>query len=329
VIRRILKKEAKVTLRSLICLFLFAYSFNAIASSDEANRWLKRMSMVLKTSNYVGTFVYIHNSHLESMRIVHRADHRGEKEKLSSLNGAAREIIRNNDSLRCFLPDSKSVVVEKSRPRKYIPDALLKSSSSLYKNYYLSVLGSDRVAGKEAKIIAITPRDKYRYGYRLWLDKSNAMLLKSDVINEKGVAVEQFMFTHLEYRKSITDDELEPSVSGKKWKWFGKKSSKAILKKHQWFVDKLPKGFKESMYVEHGLPASRMPVDHLVFTDGFSSVSVYVEKVQKGRMPLKGISNMGAVNAFGKKINGYQVTVVGEVPKATVMMIGNSVKPIK
>lgn len=313
----------------LISCCLFSWSFSVIAGTEEAQGWLKRMAMVIKTRNYIGTFIYIHNNHIESMRIIHRSDQSGERERLFSLNGAAREIIRDNNRLICILPDSRSVVVEKSRPRKYIPDALFKLNGSILRNYYLSVLGNDRVAGRESKIIVITPRDKYRYGYRLWLDKNTAMLLKSDVINEKGVAVEQFMFTSLEFRETIDEKTLAPKISGKGFKWFGKKLNAQIdSKKHQWAATRLPDGFKESMYMEHGLPTSRMPVDHLIFTDGLSSVSVYIEKPQKGRMPLKGASNMGAVNAFGKVISGYQVTVVGEVPKATVMLIGNSVKRI-
>jgi len=319
-----------VFLRTFISLYFLVFSLTSFAGSSEAKRWLKRMSMVVKTSNYVGTFVYIHNNNIESMRIFHRSDHRGVRERLLSLNGSAREIIRSNNVLTCILPDSKAVVVEKSRPRQYIPDALMNVNSYILKNYNINIIGNDRVMAKATIIIAITPKDKYRYGYRLWLDKSNAMLLKSDVVNEKGVAVEQFMFTHLDFKKQIDDSDLNPSISGKDYKWFGKKTKVASnTKVHQWHVTKLPKGFKESMYMEHNLPASRMPVEHLVFTDGLSTVSVYIEKPHKNKMPLMGTSNMGAVNAFGKSIAGYQVTVVGEVPKATVMMIGNAVAPIK
>ena len=302
--------------------------------AKSARDWLKSMSMAVKTLNYEGVFVYIHGKKIESMKIVHQADEHGERERLLSLNGSAREIIRDNDRLTCILPDNKAVVVEKSRPRKYIPEALLRVNRKLEKHYRLAVLGNDRVAGLAVKVVAIIPRDKFRYGHRLWLDKKTGMLLRSDVVNEKGVAVEQFMFTHIKFMKKVDDKSLKPDITGKvfkSFKWYRPRAKKpsTTKAKSKWKVSGMPAGFKQSMYAEHGLPTSRMPVDHFVLTDGLSSVSVYVEKTANKRKLLKGTSNMGAVNAFGKVVHGYQVTVVGEVPKATVILIGRSVKPVK
>ncbi len=304
----------------------------AAPAKKSARAWLSIMSEAVKTLNYEGVFIYIHGKKIESMKIIHQADARGERERLLSLNGAAREIIRDNTTLTCILPDNKAVVVEKSRPRKYLPEALLKITHKLEVHYKLAVIGNDRVAGKAVKVIAIIPRDKYRYGHRIWIDKKTGMLLRSDVVNEKGIAVEQFMFTHIKIMKKINDASLKPAISGKDFKWYRpKNSSKSAIAKHrerQWEVTSMPAGFKQKLYAEHPLPTSRMPVDHFVLTDGLSSVSVYVEKTMDTRKLLKGTSSMGAVNAFGRVIQGYQVTVMGEVPMATVILIGRSVKPI-
>lgn len=304
----------------------------AAPTKKSARAWLSVMSEAVKTLNYEGVFIYIHGKKIESMKIIHQADARGERERLLSLNGAAREIIRDNSSLTCILPDNKAVVVEKSRPRKYIPEALLKINHKLEVHYKLAVIGNDRVAGKPVKVIAIIPRDKFRYGHRIWIDKKTGMLLRSDVVNEKGVAVEQFMFTHINIMKKINDASLKPAISGKDFTWYRpKNNSKSAIAKHrerQWKVTGMPAGFKQKMYAEHALPTSRMPVDHFVLTDGLSSVSVYVEKTMDTRKLLKGTTSMGAVNAFGRVVQGYQVTVMGEVPMATVILIGRSVKPI-
>jgi len=320
-------------LRKALFIFLSLLTVIAVAAPEKSAReWLKSMSVAVKTLNYEGVFIYIHGKHLESMKIIHQADERGERERLLSLNGSAREIIRDNDRLTCILPDNKAVVVEKSRPRKYISEALLRIDHKLEKHYKLAVVGNDRVAGKAVKVIAIIPRDKFRYGHRLWLDKKTGMLLRSDVVNEKGVAVEQFMFTHIKFMKKVSDASLKPATSGVGYKWYrpSKKDQNADRKKErQWKVTGMPAGFKQSMYAEHGLPTSRMPVDHFVLSDGLSSVSVYVEKIGDKRKLLRGTSSMGAVNAFGLIVKGYQITVVGEVPKATVMLIGHSVRRIK
>ncbi|MEJ2345289.1 MAG: sigma-E factor regulatory protein RseB domain-containing protein [Gammaproteobacteria bacterium] len=140
-------------------------------SSAQARQWLKKMEHAVKTMNYEGSFVYIHGDHLEAMRIVHVADKTGEHERLLSLTGAAREILRDNDMLTCILPDTRSVVVEKSRPRKYIPAGLLTLDKKLFRYYEFKMLGQDRMTGRAAQVIEVKARDQYRYGYRLWLER--------------------------------------------------------------------------------------------------------------------------------------------------------------
>lgn len=320
--------------RFLIQITLLCLSLAAAAAEDsgvQAKEWLDRMVDAVKTLNYEGTFIYAHQGQLESMHIVHSADAAGEHERLVSLNGAAREIIRDDNVLTCFLPDSRSVVVEKSRPRKYIPEGLLNLGENLQRYYRFQMLDKDRVAGRSAQVIAIKPRDRYRYGYRLWLDRESAMLLKSDLIDAEGRALEQMMFTRLELRDHIPETLLKPANSGQGYRWFRAKDKPAKGEHHEthrWEATRLPEGFMMSMQAEHPLPTSVMPVEHMVFTDGLSSVSVYIEKPQQSERMLDGTSRMGAVNAYGTVVGGHQVTVVGEVPEATVRMIGESVRRV-
>jgi len=315
---------------------LWIISVTVAVAENDATQWLQRMATAIKTLNYKGTFVYIHGRQVEAMTIVHKVDELGEREKLMSLNGAAREIIRDQNKLICILSDNKSVIIEKSRARKIIPDALLMISAKLRKHYRFVVIGNGRMTGRKAKIIAVEPRDKYRYGYRLWLDKRSAMLLKSDVINDKGQVVEQLMFTNLTIVKNIDDSALKPEVAHKDFKVF-KQLKKARVQNapKAWRVSRLPVGYKMKMYTTHDMRTSKMPVDHFVYTDGLSIVSVYIEKPspdkskQKGENRfLIGATSMGAINAYGREVAGYQITVVGEVPKASVMLIGRSVEYI-
>lgn len=319
--------------RLLILLLLPAAVVNAGEDGAAVRQWLERMVHAVKSLNYQGTFVYMHDQQLEAMRIVHAADESGEHERLISLNGAAREIIRDDNVLTCILPDSRSVVVEKSRPRKYIPEGLLELGDNLTEYYDFMMLGEDRVAGRASQMIAIKPRDPYRYGYRLWLDRETAMLLKSDLMDEKGRPVEQMMFTNVTFRKYIPESLLTPEISGEGFKWYREEERARDAREEgadgEWRVLSLPPGFMMSMHTEHGMPTSPMPVEHLVFTDGLSSVSVYIEESKPSsgeRKDFRGVSHMGAVNAYGTMVAGHQVTVVGEVPKSTVMMIGESVR---
>lgn len=298
--------------------------------SREARMWLQKMAAAVKTLNYEGTFVYMHDNKLEALRIVHRNDGSGERERLFSLAGSAREILRTDDLLTCILPDSKSVVVEKSRTSKYIPLGLLQITKDLANYYEFELLGQDRMAGMQAQVIAIKPKDAYRYGYRLWLERETGMLLKSDVLNEDGKAVEQLMFTNLVLQPQIPEEKLKPATSGKDFTWHRAEQTaeppQAEAKAGRWKVTRLPGGFAMSMHKEHGLPTSRMPVDHMVFTDGLSSISVFIEKRSSDVSLPRGVTSMGAVNAYGTSVAGHHVTVMGEVPKAAVIMIGRSVR---
>ncbi len=319
-----------VVLYVLLCLTLGS-PLRAAAQDDgstDALQWMQKMITAVKTLNYEGTFVYAHDWQLESMHVIHVADANGERERLTSLNGSPREVLRDNKVLTCILPDKRLVVVENAPPPRYIPAGLLNLSKELRQHYRFKLAGTDRIAGREARILHVEPRDGYRYGYRLWLDEDTGMLLKSDLVNEKGMPVEQMMFTSLTLHEAIPASRLQPAISGKGFTWRREQQpvKPSGAKDHTWEVTKLPPGFHMSMHMEHAMPESRMPVDHLMYTDGLASVSVYIESLGKAEKPFKGVSRMGGVNAFGTMVDGHQITVVGEVPKSTVMMIGEAVR---
>jgi len=73
------------------------------------------MSMAAQSLNYSGTFVYQRQGSLEAMQILHVMDESGERERLFSLTGPKREVLRDNQVVTCILGDSQSVVVRSSR----------------------------------------------------------------------------------------------------------------------------------------------------------------------------------------------------------------------
>jgi sigma-E factor negative regulatory protein RseB len=248
-----------------------------------------------------------------------------------SLNGSAREIIRDHDNVKCILPDSRSVLVDKrplpaARFPSSIPNAA--NTEKLEGHYRFVDLGRGRIAGYECHVIGVRPRDGFRYGYRLWLDEKTAMLLRSDLVSERGQTVEQVMFTSLTMPKEIPAADLKPSVSGQGFVWHvqGEKAKpSAGENKLRWEVSRLPPGYHLSLEQVQHLAGAAHPVTHLIYTDGLASVSVFAEPLTPGKPVLRGSARMGAVNAFGRVLGKHHVTVVGEVPAATVRMIGESV----
>lgn len=311
----------------LLLLALLA-TCGQVFAADSARQWLDGMSAALKALDYDGTFVYHHNGKLEVMRIIHRVDDGGQRERLVSLTGSAREVLRDDRSVTCIMPDNKSVMVGQSRsPQLFpvVPDDL----DAISRYYLLEDEGDDRMIGYHARVIAVTPRDEFRYGYRFWIEQDSRMLLKSDLTGEDGEAIEQVMFTALDIGGDIPVSDLQPSLSGDGYTWDRQtemnKAQDPAYGKPGWKVAQLPAGFMMTDFRRRRLHEQGEHTEHMVFSDGMAAVSVYIERAMPGTAAFTGLSSMGAMNAYGAVIDGYQVTVVGEVPPATVRMVATSV----
>jgi sigma-E factor negative regulatory protein RseB len=136
-------------------------------SADPAMDWVQKMSDAMRNLNYQGNFVYMHNNRLEGMQISHHKDMEGEKERLISLNGEAREVIRDNHNLTCIWPSSRKVIVDVSRKNSFSPIFIPEDIARLEKFYQIKLVGKDRIANMNTVIVHIDPRDQYRYGTRL------------------------------------------------------------------------------------------------------------------------------------------------------------------
>ncbi len=318
-----------LSLRLLAAFFVFAI-FPAQAeneSSPSARSLIRDMSMAVRQMNYDGVFIHQRGGQMNTLRLIHKSDEKGGVERLVSLTGAAREVIRDAESVRCYFPDDQAVVVEKSRPRELLSSQLPRSLEKLEANYQFSIVGEDRVAGRNAWVVNIKPNDAYRYGYQFWIDQKDKLLLKSELRNRTGLLLEQIMFTQLDILETVSAEMLMPSLSGKGYTWHNNsKDSKADENmSSKWQVAWMPSGFSkddEEMY-----PASdnKTPVNHIVYSDGLAMVSVFIEKIESGSEMTTGLSRLGGVNAYARITKGYQVTAVGEVPQATVQRMANSV----
>lgn len=318
-------------------MFQIVVSFSALLFSltayadTEAMQMLERMGLVAKQLNYDGVFSYQAGNKLQSIRIIHRADQQGEVERLVSLNGVAREVIRTNDMVKCIYPEGKPVQ-ENHRPLgRGFPTDLLRRLSLAAEYYQLSLGQQERVAAHHTQELVATPVDHYRYGYRLWVDKENDLLLQSNLVDGKGNILETFSFSSVEMGLDIPEHSLKPQMQGNEMSWnrkeYGMATVKVVKKEEStWDVVWLPKGFDLVMQQNRFKARNGALIEQQVYSDGLSSISIFMEKIRARHSHLHGGSNMGAVNAFGTIINAHFVTVVGEVPARTVEKIGSSIR---
>jgi sigma-E factor negative regulatory protein RseB len=310
-------------------------------SADDARDWLEKMNRALATRNYDGTFFHLSEGRVETMRIVHRVKAGRVTERLLSLDGSGREFVRNNDELTCYLPDQRTVLVEARQDRGPFLGSLPQFGADVNEFYRIESLPASRVLGRAARVIAVTPKDQFRFGYRLWLDENSAMPLKTQLCDARGQVIEQILFARLELPESIPDSDLTPAVhtEGMRWVRQGPSHDTAPPALSAYRASDLPPGFRLTVAGAQTLGGATVPATHLVYSDGLATVSVFVEaqpdrkaagnaasSAQSDLPPMQGLARVGSGFAFSTVVQGHQVTAVGEVPAQTVEFIAHSVK---
>lgn len=295
---------------------------------QDAKVWLDKMANAVQSLNYEGTFIFARGDKLDTMHIVHSRNAQGIRERLTTLTGEAREVIRDRGVLTCVWPHKDAVMVEGTRARHGIPTTIPSRTQGLDEHYRLKVGDQGRIADMACRNITIEPKDNLRYGHRLCIAEDSGMLLESMMLNASGAPIEKVMFTSLELRDRIPDERFEATLIEDDYVWHraGPRQQPFELEPDQsWRVKRKPPGFEVSSMSKRVIAASPQPVQHMILTDGLASVSVFIARPVNRAAFFEGTTSSGALNAFARNLNGYQITVVGEVPEATVRMIGLSV----
>ena len=301
-----------------------------IAPEFTPAQWLERMDHALTTRNYDGTFSHWQGGRMELLRIIHRVQDGTVSERLASLDGSGREFIRTGSSLSCYLPDRRTVLVEQ-RPAEESLVSFPTVNDQTASFYDIREAGHTRLNRRDTHVITVSPRDEYRYGYRLWIDASTAMPLKSQLADAHGQVIEQIVFASLTLSSRIPDSAFRPEISTEGFQWLRNDAAphpQPGVPALAWSAMSLPPGFRMTVRSAQVLPGSASPVDHLVFTDGFASVSVFVERqpAPSGEQPVPESAAVGSSSAFSTVVDGHKITAVGEVPPATVRFIASQLK---
>jgi len=320
-----------ILLRLLIILFItcsfFAVSANASADQADLQQLLSKMNQTLERGNYEGTFVFMHNGNVETMSIVHGYSESGVREKLVSLTGDAREVIRDQDVLTCIWPRDKLVVIETASATHGLPSSLPTNLNEMAFHYKLTEVGQARIAGHDCTMVRFEPLDELRYGHELCLEAQQGMVLESKTFDINGNAIENMMFTSFRMRETAPEKLFQPSVhlNDYTWKTASVELNGEMQPDQAWRIEELPPGFSLQSVSRRLMSASNNPVQHMVITDGLASVSVFISKVDDPEHMYKGAHKQGVINAYARDLNQHQITVVGEVPQGTVKMIGSSI----
>ena len=308
-------------------LFLITVSISTLATAGDslhAREWLERMTAAMSQMSYQGTFVYVRDGAVETMRITHVTDETGVRERLYSLNGPHREVIRNRKGVRCVLQDSSSVVEDEVVASSYFPELPLSIIDSENTGYRLESGGEARIAGHTARRVTISPEDNYRYGYDFWLEEQTGLLLKWVLFDAEHKPIAKLMFTDFAIGSAVDMGELESDSRAEDFvemKTFSPQNTVVTRSNPRWQPAKLPPGFQLASH-SHKAGADGV-YEHMVYSDGLAAVSVYVEQQGIEAAVTPGVSQLGTNNAYTRQQGNLQITVIGEVPALTVKAIAN------
>lgn len=312
------------------CSFGFLALLSLVAQAqDDPRQWLEKMNRAVATLNYKGVYLHMHNAKVEAMQIIHRSHEGDVTERLIRLDGPRREIIRTKDEVTCVLPDKRHVIVERRKGKGALFSIHPVYSEGIDQYYEFRLLDEGKIIGYPTKVIVVRPKDEYRYGYRLWLDKETAMPLKSQLRDGAGNLLEQILFAQIEMPERIAEEEVRPVIP-EEFKWFRadpRDQAREGKRASEWRASRIPTGFALSDSKLTVMAGSQTPVEHLVYSDGLASVSVFVEMADIRKDLKKGMRRVGSSHAFSTVVEGHHVTAVGEVPSVTVKLIGRSVSP--
>jgi sigma-E factor negative regulatory protein RseB len=306
------------------CVLVAGLAQAQTSSSPEALDWLRKIQEATHTLSYSGTFVYQHGGRSETSRITRFSDPAGDIEKVEVMDGVPRELVRTRDTVKCYLPDSKVVKVERRTGEREFPALLPDAVALLGQHYDISLGETRRIAGLECRAVVLKPKDNLRYGYRLYADQHTGMLMKAVTFDSSGRDVEQFMFTQLSMGH-VTRDMVKPRhAATSAWRIEDAGAVPASLQ--GWAVAGDLPGFRKIVELKRRLGDSR-PVGQLVYSDGLAAVSVFIEPMEGYREAVRtGLASMGATHIYTRQVANHMVTVVGEAPAASVQRIADSVQ---
>jgi sigma-E factor negative regulatory protein RseB len=294
------------------------------APAQEVAESLERAAQAARALNYWGTLVYSHQGKEETSRLLHMVDERGEHEKLINLDGPAREVIRNNEQVRCYYPDAKIIRVEPRTYRNAFPSLLPQQRTTLVQYYNFNKAETERIAGLETQAYIFQPKDGLRYAHKLWADVATGLLVKAQLLDERGFPLEQFQFTDIQIGAKIDRDMVRPTFTHPPPDWQMRETMPGDVTPQDtgWQVNDLPPGFTKLVEGYRTIRGKR--VAHLMFSDGLVDVSVFVEDMPEAPQPI-GLSQQSGLNVYFRQLSDHLVIVLGETPGATVRQIAYSV----
>jgi sigma-E factor negative regulatory protein RseB len=278
--------------------------------------WLARMHEASRLRSYIGTFVVSSNAGaMSSARIWHACDGQHQVERVESLTGSPRSTFRRNEDVLTFLPETRTVRRERRDSLGLFPDVVRPNETAIPEFYSARQLGVDRVAGFDADIVHLVPKDALRFGYRIWSERKTGLAVKVQTLDPDGTVLEQAAFSELQLDVPVRMDKLAQMMNVPDgWRVEKAEAVKTTPAAEGWGLKTPVAGFKP-------LSCYKRPAEGVlqwIFSDGLASVSLFIESYDRQKHAREGIFAAGATHTLTRRVQDFWLTAVGEVPAQTL-----------
>ena len=327
-------------LRFALIAVVVGQVFSAHAQQDRAQQWLDRMALAVDNLSYRGTLVQMRANQIEAYEVIRRVSPQGIDERIYALNGPKRELVRNGNQMSTNV-DYAGVGVLPGFQQRLMPNQPLSQLARLEDAYELTLGEIERVADHEAQRIDIRPKDGFRYGQRLWLEVNTGMLLRSVTLSPQGQSLGEQVFVTIDIGAQISDREISAATPTAPISSSGATTSNGLseditktidaspsvsvsrrsgLLRPLWGPKQVPQ-FYHLVDANHGRSRDNTAFDHLLFSDGLSSFSIYIDHAPVRPVGTK-LEAVGSVHILSGMMGLRQFTIMGQVPAETVEYVG-------
>ena len=304
----------------------------ALVEANNINAWLMRLHETSKQRSYIGTYVVSSGGQMQSAKIWHVYEGAHQVERVDSLTGAPRSTFRHNDKVVTFMPDRKIVRNEKRETAASFPQLVQSADNRIAEFYKLKTEGVERVAGLESDVVLLVPRDALRFGYRVWTEQKKGLIVKLQTLDSEGRVLEQAAFSELQLDAPVKMEKLMHMM--------GKVDGYRVEQHTRVKTTASAQGWKLAMPVPGFTPMNcykRPPTGasgataaddtmQWIFSDGLTSVSLFVEPFDRQKHAKASASAVGATHTITRQLGSYWLTALGEVPMSTLKQFASGLE---
>jgi sigma-E factor negative regulatory protein RseB len=304
-------------------------------AASDARSWIQRIHAAANAGNYQGTLVFSAGGTLSSSKVAHYTVGDQVYELLEALDGREQRILRHNDVVQTWWPKTLTAVVERretlpgwsTTPQAVEPQAL--------DHYDMRREADGRVAGRDTAVFLLEPRDGLRYAQRFWVDLATGLMLRADLLGAPSAAptghgartlLESTAYSEVAIGVKAQPDRVTQAMHslGQQggWRIVKPQQQRSSLDGEGWAVTQPVPGYRLAGSVRRGMDATGdgEPVLQVVFSDGLTHVSLFVEgyQPQRHRSEMQMQAQHGATAMLTQRRGEHWLTAVGDVPLATL-----------